>query len=71
MGFKTGEEGAVCASSGKCRRSRNAESKATSLKKAHEHPSGARSFESTDDYELSELPRAETSASRVPALWLL
>lgn len=61
----------MCASSGKCRRSRNAESKETSLKEAHKYPESARSFESAVDYELSELPRAEASASRVPALWLL
>lgn len=61
----------MCASSEKCRRSRNAESKATSLKETDKHSESARPFESAVGCELSELPRAEASASRVPALWLL
>lgn len=38
------------------RGSEDAESKATSLKEAHEQPAGARSFEGAVCYALSELP---------------
>lgn len=53
------------------RGSEDAESKATSLKEAHEQPAGARSFEGAIDYALSELPRNEAAAPGVSALRVL